>query len=473
MKKAIIPILLALIAALLLAGCAGNTPSGGEPDPAGNPAKDTAGRPETPGGTATEPPHDHAYTAETVAPTCTEKGYTRHVCPCGNEYTDSEVPAAGHTPEEIAAVGPTCTEPGHTAGSRCPVCGEYIVKPKEIPAAHHPGEMKTVKEPTCTAPGQKESVCTLCGEVLSQETIPANGHRAWDWITDLPATCVSEGKAHQVCTVCGETVAEKALPKADHTPSAWITDKKATCTAEGTEHNECTVCKVKLSTRAIPKTSHSYGAWKAVTAATCQAGGTEERICTVCGAKETRSTAAGAHVYEKGTCKWCGAIDPTIGTISNPIPANNTFTVPFRAYTYFGTSYTIEIICGGVTSGPEANSIIASENMFNTKPGPNQEWRIYLFALGCASSGDGGPLEAYELINQYNFYTAQGASLAVYDTATFGNKLGAYSPYKVTLYPGATGIAGIALLVDKSVGDVILKIPNGSGQYWLSCTPEN
>ena len=472
MKKVLVISVLSLIAALLLSGCFEQPASGERPLP-GTAAPVESVSEEAALETESETEHIHVYTEVTVAPTCTEEGYTLHICACGDEQKDTLVPSSGHEPEKLDAVEATCREPGKTEGSRCSRCGEVLKEQQIVTVPHEPGEMKTVKEAACTETGIKESVCTVCGEVLSRETIPANGHRAWDWITDAPATCVSEGKAHQFCTVCRETVAEKSLPKTGHTASAWITDKKATCTAEGAEHTECAVCGAKLSSRAIPKAAHTYGSWTTVTAAACDHGGTEEHICTVCGAKETRATAAGAHVYEKGTCKWCGAIDPTIGTISNPIPANNTFTIPFRAYTYFGTSYTIGIICGGVASGPEADSLIASENMFNTAPGPNQEWRIYLFGLGCASSSDGDPLEAYELINQYNFYTAQGASLTVYDTATFGNKLGAYSPYKVTLYPGATGIAGIALLVDKSVGDVLLRIPNSSGQYWLSCTPEN
>ncbi len=41
--------------------------------------------------------HIHSYTDELVAPTCTEKGFTRHSCEgCGDTYTDSFVDALGH-----------------------------------------------------------------------------------------------------------------------------------------------------------------------------------------------------------------------------------------------------------------------------------------------------------------------------------------------------------------------------------------
>ena len=33
--------------------------------------------------------HEHSYTEEIVAPTCTEEGYTVHTCSCGNSYKDN------------------------------------------------------------------------------------------------------------------------------------------------------------------------------------------------------------------------------------------------------------------------------------------------------------------------------------------------------------------------------------------------
>ena len=41
--------------------------------------------------------HKHEYQEEVVAPTCTERGYTEHVCSCGNSYKDSYTNALGHS----------------------------------------------------------------------------------------------------------------------------------------------------------------------------------------------------------------------------------------------------------------------------------------------------------------------------------------------------------------------------------------
>lgn len=41
--------------------------------------------------------HSHNYTSTVVQPTCTEGGYTRHTCACGDSYTDSATSATGHS----------------------------------------------------------------------------------------------------------------------------------------------------------------------------------------------------------------------------------------------------------------------------------------------------------------------------------------------------------------------------------------
>jgi len=49
------------------------------------------------GGSA-EPPHEHAYTQiETVAATCQEIGYEKHICSCGDYYVDNETSYANHS----------------------------------------------------------------------------------------------------------------------------------------------------------------------------------------------------------------------------------------------------------------------------------------------------------------------------------------------------------------------------------------
>ena len=62
----------------------------------------------------TDPPHQHDYSTTTVvAPTCNDKGYTKHTCSCGDSYKDNYTDALGHHfIDEVVA--PTSTEKGYT-----------------------------------------------------------------------------------------------------------------------------------------------------------------------------------------------------------------------------------------------------------------------------------------------------------------------------------------------------------------------
>lgn len=67
----------------------------------------------------------HSYSAVTTAPTCTERGFTAHVCVrCGNRYVDSYVDAPGHSWNGgVVTKEPTYTEEGEITYT-CTVCGE-------------------------------------------------------------------------------------------------------------------------------------------------------------------------------------------------------------------------------------------------------------------------------------------------------------------------------------------------------------
>ena len=72
-------------------------------------------------------PHTHNYTAVVTAPTCTEKGYTTHICSCGNSYKDNYTNALGHNYS-----GGVCTRCGDksaaTLSGNCGINGSNNVK---------------------------------------------------------------------------------------------------------------------------------------------------------------------------------------------------------------------------------------------------------------------------------------------------------------------------------------------------------
>lgn len=79
----------------------------------------------------------HDYKEIVTPPTCTEDGYTTHTCTrCGDNYTDSETVAKGHTPGEWQVVMLATTAQEGLKQKECSVCHtvlETAVIPKETP----------------------------------------------------------------------------------------------------------------------------------------------------------------------------------------------------------------------------------------------------------------------------------------------------------------------------------------------------
>lgn len=92
--------------------------------PSSNTGSSTKTEPKTPAQPSqpSKPAHTHSYTAKTVAPTCTEKGYTVHTCSCGDSYKDSYKDALGHSYSK-KVVQPTTSAGGYTQYT-CSRCGK-------------------------------------------------------------------------------------------------------------------------------------------------------------------------------------------------------------------------------------------------------------------------------------------------------------------------------------------------------------
>ena len=99
----------------------------------------------------------HNYSSTVAAPTCTEVGYTTHVCSvCNHTYNSDTVAANGHTEVVDAAVAATCTTAGKTEGKHCSVCNEVIVTQTEVSAlGHNYGDYVYNNDATTDADGTK------------------------------------------------------------------------------------------------------------------------------------------------------------------------------------------------------------------------------------------------------------------------------------------------------------------------------
>ena len=138
----------------------------------------------------------HAWVDTVTAPTCTEAGYTTHVCSaCNESFVDTPIPATGNHTYQNGA----CTQ-----------CG------KAEPECEHQFDAGIVTlNPTCTAEGAKLLTCTKCGETKSEAiAIDKNAHAWVDATCEAPKTCkncsATEGEAlgHTYedgkCTQCGK-----------------------------------------------------------------------------------------------------------------------------------------------------------------------------------------------------------------------------------------------------------------------------
>ena len=67
-------------------------------------------------------PHTHSYTATVVEPTCTDWGYTTHVCACGDRYKDSCTKPLGHDYQLTGHADATTAAAGYDEYT-CSRCG--------------------------------------------------------------------------------------------------------------------------------------------------------------------------------------------------------------------------------------------------------------------------------------------------------------------------------------------------------------
>ena len=166
--------------------------------------------------------HKHSWKKEkTVAPTCTEQGYTLYKCEynlfgfgCTATKKDDFVPALDHNMSDWIVVEATCT----TAGEKYKVCQRSGCNHKVVeegyaeahPALGHDfeGAEWVIEAPTCTTPGQRYQVCKRdgCDQKNFDETYakehPALGHAWGKYVDDDKPGCQDQTKS-QYCTVCG------------------------------------------------------------------------------------------------------------------------------------------------------------------------------------------------------------------------------------------------------------------------------
>lgn len=238
--------------------------------------------------------HIAAFTDTVVAPTCTEQGYTHHVCTVkGCTYApvdDTYVAATDHTWVKTQTNPPTCTEQG-TAFYKCSACG--ATRTEKIAALGHDLSRCDLRPAaTCTQPGRAVGTCARCG-VQIDEVIPAKGHDYSYAETSVAPTCTEPGHYKGTCPTCGKDY-DDVVPALGHDWGEWVTTIEPTVSTVGYRYHVCNRdgCGYREG-EDIPKLhTHTWDAGVVTQKPTAAEPGVRTYTCTVCGQTRTEAIPA-------------------------------------------------------------------------------------------------------------------------------------------------------------------------------------
>lgn len=238
--------------------------------------------------------HIAAFTDTVVAPTCTEQGYTHHVCTVkGCTYApvdDTYVAATDHTWVNTQTLPPTCTEQG-TAFYKCSACGATRTE-KIAPLGHDLSRCDLKPAATCTQPGRAVGTCARCG-VQIDEVIPAKGHDYSYAETSVAPTCTEPGHYKGTCPTCGKDY-DDVVPALGHDWGEWVTSIEPTVSTVGYRYHICNRdgCGYREG-EDIPKLhTHTWDAGVVTQKPTAAEPGVRTYTCTVCGQTRTEAIPA-------------------------------------------------------------------------------------------------------------------------------------------------------------------------------------
>ena len=238
--------------------------------------------------------HIAAFTDTVVAPTCTEQGYTHHVCTVkGCTYApvdDTYVAATDHTWVKTQTNPPACTEKG-TAFYKCSACG--ATRTEKIAALGHDLSRCDLRPAaTCTQPGRAVGTCARCG-VQIDEVIPAKGHDYSYAETSVAPTCTEPGHYKGTCPTCGKDY-DDVVPALGHDWGEWVTSIEPTVSTVGYRYHVCNRdgCGYREG-EDIPKLhTHTWDAGVVTQKPTAAEPGVRTYTCTVCGQTRTETIPA-------------------------------------------------------------------------------------------------------------------------------------------------------------------------------------
>ena len=244
-------------------------------------------------------PHTYDEGVVTKEATIYEKGVKTFTCSaCGDTYTE-DIPMVEKTWHKGDTVAPTCTEQGYTVY----ICDQdaTLTENRDFVDAldHDWGEGVVTKVATCTEDGEKTFTCSRDGATKT-EVIPAVGHKWDDGTVTTPATCEASGVKTYKCLNdgCTETKTEE-IAALGHNYDDGVVTKAATCTEDGVKTFTCQNDKSHTYTEVIPATGHDYDDGVVTTEPTYTENGVKTFTCHNCGDTYTESIPALGYTYNE------------------------------------------------------------------------------------------------------------------------------------------------------------------------------
>lgn len=308
--------------------------------------------PATDSSSNAETTHKHSYVKiEQEAPTCTQTGYRRYQCECGEQYTLEDAPT-GHTEVDGG------TYDVHT---KCSECGVTI-------SSTHPTSSYTLTERIpvgCETTGYDTYTCS-CGYEKVIEHAPVGHVVDSTGVVTTPATCTTEGVLTKSCGNCGWVESTETIPAYGHTEGTPVVTQEATCTVEGRKTTSCVSCSEVLNTETIPATGH-----------TGTPGGTEEahEICSVCNEILDTVHTGTLTVIEEASCTMAGS-----GEYHCDCGYYGYETISAKGHTLADASATESTQC---TVCQETLTMISSANF------PDEVFLAYIESCGVDANEDG------------------------------------------------------------------------------------
>lgn len=151
----------------------------------------------------------YGETTQVIEPTCTEQGYTLHICDdCDRTYKTDFTDALGHNEVFRKAKPATCEENGYTKGYVCSRCNEVFSGCEVIPATGH-----TWNSGVKQADGSTLYTCTVCSATKTEQAEHTHTWNEWKYNSDAVYNSSKDyknGTRTHTCSVCGVSETEEA-----------------------------------------------------------------------------------------------------------------------------------------------------------------------------------------------------------------------------------------------------------------------